>query len=304
VVNPNALEIALAALAWVGVARWWCEPNRRAARAALWISVPLAVAVAVRPVALAAALAALVVTCLAGAPTRRALVALGAPLAAALLSLALWQAALGVGTISDPRTAQQGSVVDAFHRAIGGLPRTAAELVGSLGWLEYRALLIAQLVWVVGLAAAAGRPWRHTNRRLRTAAAMWAVLLVATPVVFEVVFFESIGPIWQGRYSIPLWLGGAALVVISRHERCEPNHRHITRAVLPLLVTVEVLTFWTVLRRSTVGTDGSWWLTDAVRVGAPEHPRALLVAHLALATLLAAMVQRDRALTTGISASQ
>ena len=42
---------------------------------------------------------------------------------------------------------------------------------------------------------------------------VWLVALVATPVVFEVVFFGSIGPIWQGRYSISLWLGGAALVM-------------------------------------------------------------------------------------------
>jgi len=304
VVNPNALEITLAALAWVGVARWWCEPDHRTARAALWIGVPLAVAVTARPVALATAGAALALTCLAGRPTRRALVALGAPLAAALLSLAAWQAALGAGFVDDPRTARRGSIVDALGQALGGLPRTAAELVGSLGWLEYRAPLIAQLLWCAALVAVCRRGWRSSDRRLRRATAVWAVLLVATPVVFEVAFFGSIGPIWQGRYSIPLWLGGAALVVIAQHDSGDERRYRGLTTVLPVLAAVEVLTFWTVLRRATVGTDGSWWFAHAVTVGAPDHPRFLLVAHLALVMLLAVTMQRHRSLTARHSASQ
>ena len=307
VVNPNALEIALAALAWVGVARWWCEPNHRTARAALWIAVPLAVAVAARPVALATAVAALALTYLASRPTRRVLAALVAPLMAALLSLAVWQAVLGVGVVDDPRTARQGSVIDALGQAVGGLPRTAAELVGSLGWLEYRAPLVVQLLWLAALAMVVGAAWRGTGRRWRTAAAVWAVLLVATPVVFEVVFYASIGPIWQGRYSIPLWLGGAALVAIAQHASGDRAGRdeHRNRVAVPtVLAAVEVFTFWTVLRRSTVGTDGSWWFTDAVTVGAPDHPWLLLVVHVALVTVLAAMAHRGRVLTAGRLTSQ
>jgi hypothetical protein len=71
-----------------------------------------------------------------------------------------------------------------------------------------------------------------------------------------------------------------------------------------VLAAVEVLTFWTVLRRSTVGTDGSWWFTDAVTVGAPDHPRLLLVVHVALVTVLAAMAHRGRVLTAGRLTSQ
>jgi hypothetical protein len=221
-----------------------------------------------------------------------------------LLSLAAWQAALGAGFVDDPRTARQGSMVDAVGQALGGLPRTAAELVGSLGWLEYRVPLVAQLLWFAALVVVCRRTWRSSDRWLRRATAVWAVLLVATPVVFEVVFFGSIGPIWQGRYSIPLWLGGAALVVVAQHDSGDERHdRGLTTAV-PVLAAVEVLTFWTVLRRSTVGTDGSWWFTHAVTVGAPDHPRFLLVAHLALVILLAVTMQRHRSLTAHHSASQ
>ena len=313
VVNPNALEIALAALAWVGVARWWCEPDRRTVAAALWIGVPLAVAVAARPVALATATAAVAITCLAARPTHRTLVALGAPLAAAVLSLVLWQAALGEGLVDDPRTARQGSVVEALGQAIGGLPRTGAELVGSLGWLEYRAPLVATLLWFAAVVAVVGSGRRSTDRRWRAATAVWCLMLVATPVVFEVVFYESIGPIWQGRYSIPVWLGGAALVAIASHDTADGHSRTDPRRPLPpmpgavvmsVVAVVEVITFWTVLHRATVGTDGSWWFADAVSVGAPDHPRLLLVVHAALVVLLAAAVQRRAVHTVARPASQ
>lgn len=321
VVNPNSLEIALAALAWVGVARWWCSPDERTPGAAWWIGVPMAAAVAIRPVALSTAATVVVVVYLAARPSKRAAMAMWVPIMAAIASLALWQVVLGMAVVDDPRTAEHGSVAHAFGEAIGGVPRSAAELVGSLGWLEYWATLAAQLAWGVAVVAAgraavvAGRSDvlptsaltsdsadRPARRRLQAAAVVWLVALVATPVVFEVVFFGSIGPIWQGRYSISLWLGGAALLMSATPGPAAPGpaarHR-VAAAALGGLALAEVTTFWAVVRRATVGTDGSWWFTDAVDIGAPAHPRLLLLAHAAIVAVLALGVahrfeRRDR----------
>lgn len=120
---------------------------------------------------------------------------------------------------------------------------------------------------------------------------VWLVALVATPVVFEVVFFSSIGPIWQGRYSISLWLGGAALVISAGTGPAALRSIALGRlggaAAIGCLALAEVATFWAVVRRATVGTDGSWWFTDAVDIGAPAHPRLLLIVHVAIVAVLA-----------------
>jgi hypothetical protein len=313
VVNPNGLEIALAALAWVGVARWWCSPDDRTAGAAWWIGVPVAAAVAIRPVALSTAATVVAIVYLAARPRKRAAAALWVPIMAAIGSVAVWQVVLGVAVVDDPRTAEHGSVAHAFGEAVGGLPRSAAELVASLGWLEYWAPLVAQLAWGVAAVAAvvaagraavvaersdvlptstftSDRPDRPARPRLRAAAVVWLVALVAAPVVFEVVFFGSIGPIWQGRYSISLWLGGAALLMSAAPGPAAPgpDARHrVAAAALGGLAVAEVATFWAVVRRATVGTDGSWWFTDAVDIGAPAHPRLLLLAHAAIVAVLA-----------------
>jgi hypothetical protein len=306
VVNPNSLEIALAALAWVGVARWWCSPDERTPSAAWWIGVPMAAAVAIRPVALSTAATVLAIVYLAARPRKRAAMAMWVSIVAAIASLALWQVVLGMAVVDDPRTAEQGSVAHAFGEAIAGLPRSAAELVGSLGWLEYWAPVVAQLAWGVAVVAAvvAGRhdvlrartltsdlADRPARRRLQAAAVVWLVALVATPVVFEVVFFGSIGPIWQGRYSISLWLGGAALVISAGTGPAALRSIALGRlggaAAIGCLALAEVATFWAVVRRATVGTDGSWWFTDAVDIGAPAHPRLLLIVHVAIVAVLA-----------------
>jgi hypothetical protein len=229
-----------------------------------------------------------------------------APIVAAIGTLALWQVVLGMAVVDDPRTAEHGSVAHAFGEAIAGLPRSAAELVGSLGWLEYWAPVVAQLAWGVAVVAAvvAGRhdvlrartltsdlADRPARRRLQAAAVVWLVALVATPVVFEVVFFSSIGPIWQGRYSISLWLGGAALVISAGTGPAALRSIALGRlggaAAIGCLALAEVATFWAVVRRATVGTDGSWWFTDAVDIGAPAHPRLLLIVHVAIVAVLA-----------------
>jgi hypothetical protein len=215
VVNPNTWEVALAALGWVGVARLARGGERRPADA-WWISVPMAAAVVARPVALVAAVTMLaVVEVMPGRrPNRRDRWALRAPVAAAVAAGAVWQRWAAVA-VDDPRTAQQGSWWQAVTTAIGGLPRTAAELVASLGWLEYGVAPAVAAAWAAVLVAAVVTVRRTSGPAgFGRAVAVWAVALVGTPVVFEAVMFWRLGPIWQGRYSLGVWLGLIALVLV------------------------------------------------------------------------------------------
>ena len=303
VVNPNGFELVLASLAWVGVLRW--TQGHRTPGAALWVSVPMAIAVAARPISLVETVAMVAVAAVLGGRTRpgtprpwRMRLAWALPLAAAIASVALWQAVLGAAYVHDPRTAEQVLFLTAVRRSFAIVPLNARELVGSLGWREYWAPPVAQLLWLavgvvlVGLALRRGT----LPKRWWWAVTAWAVALVLAPVAFDVVFFTTIGPIWQGRYSLPVWVGVAMLL-----SAAAP--RLSRRSVTPMgaaLACAEVITFWAVVRRSTVGTNGSWWFTDAVSVGAPHHPLVLVSVHIALVALLGYSMYPNTSMMTAV----
>ncbi len=281
VVNPNGFELVLAWLAWVGVARWVIGPS---IRQAWWVAVPLALAVACRPVALLVSLTVLTMIELLRRPTWRQRLILWSPVVAAAGWLAVWNLATGLH-IDDPRTAGNGSIGDATRQAIDDVTHTVFELVASLGWLEFSAPAATVAAWLLGIGVAVA--WlRATGLRAPGAletgatrmgavasATVLAAAVVIVPVIFEVVFHRTLGPIWQGRYSLPTATGIVALLLIARAESGRRG-RAITPAMTMLAggmlivmvvvaVAVEITTFWWVLRRYSVGTDGPWSLRPA-----------------------------------------
>ena len=295
VVNPNGAEIALSLLAWVGVAR--CidtvrSPTERATASLIdmvSIAAPMAAAIAMRPIAVVTA----VTMCAVVESIRRLTAVMRAvlwlPLACAVVMVLAWYASIGSdqGVLDDPRTAQQASIAHAVTRAISDLPHIAQQLIGSLGWLEYSAGPLVQVCWLAALTLALtplvrGRRRVEYRRAVVAPVLVWTIALVATPVAFDVALFGAVGPIWQGRYSLPLWLGIGAFLVAKQSLP-------MVGAALAACVLTEVGTYWTVLRRSTVGTDGSWWFRGAVTTNAPRHPLALLALNLAIVSALAAL---------------
>ena len=292
VVNPNGFELVVAWLAWVGVARWVVDPS---IRQAWWVAVPLALAVACRPVALLVSLTALTMIELLRRPTWRQRLILWSPVIAATGWLAAWNLAAGLD-IDDPRTAGNGSIGDATRQAIGDVTHTVFELVASLGWLEFAAPAATVAAWLLGLGIAVvwlqatglratglqatglratrfgttGALERGATRMGAVASAtVLAAAVVIVPVIFEVVFHRTLGPIWQGRYSLPTATGIVPLLLIARAET-GPRGRATTPAMALLAsgmvivsVAVEITTFWWVLRRYSVGTDGPWSLSPA-----------------------------------------
>ncbi|MGD9998891.1 MAG: DUF2142 domain-containing protein [Ilumatobacteraceae bacterium] len=287
VVNPSSLEIALALLAWVGVSRF-VESGSPTTTDAWWIAAPLALAVAVRPVAAVTACAALVVIELRRGARGRRLV-LVAPIAAAAVAVLAW--GLAVGTqIDDPRTAVHRSFLDSLTDSLGSLGEIAYDAVGSLGWNEFLAPRPASVAWVlIWIATAATFAWRaRGDARLARwrAPIAWLAVLVASPVVFETVMAGSVGPIWQGRYSIPVLIGVVAIA---------PWPAPSARAAIVVVAVAglaEVATYWASVRRYAVGTEGSWWLDGAFRSSAWLAPGTWVVVHVATVAVAVALVAR------------
>ena len=311
VVNPNALEIALVALASTGVVngsspRPMPGPDDDASATATigsgWVSIPLALAIAMRPIAAVWAVAVLVVALLAVRRDGRRMTArqramLWVPPMLAVAAVVVWNAWSGL-VIDDERTAGTGSTVDAVTSSIGGLPRTFAELVASMGWLEYWAPWPAIAAWcivavvivviVVVTAATTGRPQVPTGT--------WFVLgaaLVVVPVAFEVTWYERIGLIWQGRYSLPV----AAIAVVLACGSRTPAASSSRPGWLPTVAVVASATgvqlgFWNAARRYAVGTDGSWWFHGADDSSRWFGPGTWVAVHGALVTFAAVIAVR------------
>jgi Predicted membrane protein (DUF2142) len=288
VVNPNALEIALLALAWVGVAR-----RSIAYESAWWISVPLALAIVVRPIAALCALSVLIAVEFVGQPNWPTRIKLWCAPIVGVTWIGAWNRWVDL-ELTDPRTARSGSIAGALRSSIAGMPRTAAEAIASLSWRELWAPMLAVVAWLVMCVVA----WSSTRPRIRRGdIAIGAVALIAAPVVFEVALYERIGPIWQGRYSLPVFIGIGTLIIVRGTRSPSP------RAWVAFITTsalAEVITYWSTVRRYAVGTKGSWLLQDATGSAAWLNPRLWIAIHLLLvaavmaAALNARTIQRFR----------
>ena len=299
-VNPNSLEIALAFVAWVGVARvaraaevGSVDPPATAELA--WIAVPTALMILIRPIAAVAVLTMFVVVAVLvrgrARLGRAGWATVAGPTAAAVLVSWAWNLWSDV-VVSDPRAATTEGIRQRVGDALGGIPDTMRELAGSLGWAEFSVPWVLQLVWWSAVIVAAVRAWRLRGSH-RAAWLAVAASVVAVPVLFETAFAGRLGFIWQGRYSISTAIGLVVLAPVRRWQGW-----WVAAAVI-----AEVGTLWATLRRYTVGTDGSWLLRDQ-RWHPVVPPLVLTVANAGMMLALALWVTGWFAAGNGPSAGR
>jgi hypothetical protein len=279
VVGTSGIEIALVALALVeAVARF--HPSARPESLAR-VTVPLAICLVLRPAAAIdiAVVALVLIPTLPRPVTKRRVGVLVLPLALAGVASLAWSRWTGM-IVRDRRTADTESFLPALWRSVRGIPLTAHQAVGALGWNEFFAPFIAQAVWVGMLAFAVWVVAQSTDRwwHLR-----WIVLAVLLPTVVEVIVHRRIGEIWQGRYSIPFAIAG----VLYGARGPRPSMA-LMRGLVFAAACAEVLTLWQTLRRYMVGLDGSMTLQGAAW-RPPLNPWLLLAVNAAGIAWLAVM---------------
>ena len=269
VVNPNSLEIALALVGWVSVVRLrQASAIRCTSIALLWVSVPMALAIAMRPIAVLPFGAMLAVMWLdhrnrraAGSATSRELaLALFAAPAVAAASVLVWNWWSNV-TVRDARVAVHVSRWQAVQHSLRGMFVHARDIAGSLGWREFSAPVIVQICWWFVVVIATYVLMRRGLGSLGPWLAIVTFVLLA-PVAFETAFVQRIGFIWQGRYSIAIAIGAVVLAGDS-HIAHAVRKRRIRVAIVTLTWVTEIGTFWYTLRRYTVGVNGSWLFRNA-----------------------------------------
>jgi hypothetical protein len=171
-------------------------------------------------------------------------------------------------------------------RSLRGIQLTAHQAIGAMGWNEFFAPFIAQVVWVAMLAFAAA--WVVRNTPDRWWHVRWIALGLLLPTVVEVILHRRIGLIWQGRYSIPFAMAG-----VFYGARGPRPAQAMMRGLVIAAACAEVLTLWQTLRRFMVGLDGSMTLQGAAW-RPPLNPWLLLAVNAAgIAWLALTALSRD-----------
>lgn len=123
--------------------------------------------------------------------------------AVATVSLLAWTYATGLTSYGAPVAdlSLRGALHASFDRIV---PETLYEQVGQFGWLDtplaapWRWTYVAAWLLLVGLALLALR----LRARMAVVAAAGAALVL--PILIQAQEWNSLGPVWQGRYTLPL----------------------------------------------------------------------------------------------------
>lgn len=225
---------------------------------------------------------------------RRFLGALLGTTAAAVIALAAWSRFAGA-SVNDSRTASNWTRWHVITYTVGALPEIARQIVGVLGWLDTSLPFGAYLLYGVFTLMLITGVGLSRNRRLIAAAIALIAALAVVPVVVNLISAPTAGLIWQGRYSVPLFLGLGVLGMMGwgRYVETSGDGRVSTMVRIAACVCfagTEVLGFWQAMRRFTVGAHGKIWLTEPLPWQPSIAPMVLIAANIIFVLSLCAVV--------------
>lgn len=301
VVNPNSLEItAMAAVGACSLAAL-LRPEAPLSNVLLRLSLLAGAAVCVTrmisPVWLAIWLGVLVVA-FGGVVVRRLLdrrmlMWTVLPVLASAVNC-VWTLS-SAGALAGTPSANRVTAWEAWSLSAARVDGGLNEVVGVFGWLdtalaprEYT-FYIAGAVFLIGMLATA----MDARRLLGLATLVAAAYLV--PIAIQAVQWSSVGPVWQGRYTIPLLLLVPVMAAMVASERSDDAFAHrlavVGVPVTGLLAYVHLRAYFTQLRRNVGGVagdafDGAWEPPLTAEVQLALYAVLVVVTWLALARVL------------------
>jgi Predicted membrane protein (DUF2142) len=294
-VNPNAIEIAGFVAIWACLSRVVSDARLPIGLLILasWLS---AAVVLMRPISIVWMAGTVVVAVVAASPqrrrellSRRVLAWAVGPTALALVGSWLWLLYSRM-EIKDERLTNTLDLADALRRSVDDWGGYLRQTIGVLGWLDTTLPSFVYAAWFVALGLVAVIHLRSATRRTFVALVVLVAVWLALPLLINGFTNSRAGLTYQGRYSLPIFVGAAFLPMFNDRTKLRAprlSQRTLVGAVLALVVVAEVGAFWEMLRRFTVGVDGKIVLTGDLP-WTPSVTPMLLVAVNAMAMVAVA----------------
>ena len=307
-VNPNGLETAATLAAFVGVLSLVANPQPRSVAAlAVAVSISAAVAVNMRglsPLWVAIALAAPLIltsretltTLLRRTAIRWMIAVVGIAGALALMwiivSGSLVSGLGGIPTVERPQVPYTGaSPLVGFYSVIQGTFELAQNMVGIFGWLDTPAPPGVYFVWCAFVGALIVASFVVLRGRSLLLGSVLALGVVIIPALVQAAYITGGGYIWQGRYTLPLFVCAIIAMTIllsTSSTRTDLGwERRLSLAVIVLWAVAQFFAFAMAVRRYSVGVLDSWVSMVLEPLWSP--PGGVILSLSAFAALLAAL---------------
>jgi hypothetical protein len=286
VVNPNGLEIAAAAALWanLGMLAYNGGALDPSTRRSMVRRAALAASAMVTTRGLSPVWLAVIVVCCLLVSTRhsirlfasRHVLAWGAVAALASVFSLVWivvAQSLKAGATGTP---VQHVLLDRLHIASStqqGKWRTA---VGSFGWLDAPLPDLVSSTWLYAVVGVAVLALLRSSAGGRVAILVVALAAYALPVLIEAESLNVTGVVWQGRYTLPLYVGVPILAAImlgrsSRRLRVESAVGAVVAA--SVAIGINVFGFALALHRNSDGLVTAGGRTTPFALDGPWQPR-------------------------------
>jgi hypothetical protein len=268
VINPSSLEISAGTLVWVsglllarpdGVPTWL---RRRLAWFLVAGAVPFALSRQVSPILLTGIVATLLI-----ATQRSRLRSLAADrriwlpaglVAAATLGAVVWMLTHPLAPGGDQAAVEYGRR-DMITVPLGRVGELYTQTVATFGWLDTRPPGLVLTGWTVAIGVLVVLGTTLGPRRLVVAAGALAVGTLTVYVGLEASMIREHGPLFQGRYLLPMAMGIVMLPARGIDEAEPAIRRRLLPAlwiVLGITATAHLVSIWFGARRFAVGTEG------------------------------------------------
>jgi hypothetical protein len=283
-VNPNAAEIAGFVAIWACMTRVATD-TELPMRLLILASFLSAVVVLMRPISIVW-MAGLVVVVLIGASRQRRrdlfawrplAWAIG-PTAVALVVSWVW-AVYSSFEVKDDRLTNSLSLSAALHLSVDNWGRYFRQTIGVLGWLDTTLPFFVYVAWIVALVVVVIIHLRGASARGIVALLILAAAWLALPLIINGFTNSRAGLTYQGRYSLPIFVGVVFLPLWGERSRLRwprLSQRWLVGVVLALVAVAEVGAFWQMLRRFSVGADGKIVLTGRLSWQPSVDPMVLV----------------------------
>lgn len=286
VVNPNGLEIAAAAALWANLGMLAYNgtnldaPVRQTLiRRAALASSAMVVTRGLSPVWLV-----VIVACCLLAGTRQSLRLLTTRFALGWIAVTALVSTFSLAWIVVSQSLKAGSVgtpvshlfLDRLHIASSTQQGKWRMAVGNFGWLDAPLPEFVTSAWFYTGVAVAGLALLRSTVGARVALVVVALASYLLPIFIEAESLNATGVIWQGRYTLPLYVGIPILaaIVLGRPSRRLPVESALAALMAgTVALGINVFGFAFALHRNSDGLVDAAGNTTPFALNGPWQPR-------------------------------